>query len=554
MGMTEVFALFGGLGLFLFGMQLMSEGLEKAAGAKMRGILEFFTKNRLVGTLVGIFITAIIQSSSATTVMVVSFVNSGLMTLMQASGVILGANIGTTVTGQLIAFNLSDIAPLFVITGVVMAMFSKKQNVKKIGEVVLGFGILFMGLSIMSDAMIGVKESPQIVSILQSLANPFAAILVGFVITAILQSSSATVGIIIVMASQGVLSLAICPFLILGCNMGSCVSALLASLGGKKEAKRAALIHFLFNIIGSAVACVILLLSGNAIMDAIYGISGENPARAVANIHTIIKIFEVILLFPFMSLVVKATYKLVPGADTEEDDTHKLLFIGEKSILSPTTAVLDAIKEIEHMGNVAIENLKNGMDALCSLNEEKISEVYEQEKYINFMNRKITNYLIAVNELDIPISDKEMIGGLFHVVNDVERIGDHAENFADSARTRIARDIEFSDKAVKQLKDMTANVLQILEYALDMFTNSNQEHMKEILALEDAIDDEEKRLQRQHVKRLTKNKCSAESGMIFSDTISGLERVGDHATNIAFAIIEPSGADLDEEEMEELED
>ena len=194
------------------------------------------------------------------------------------------------------------------------------------------------------------------------------------------------------------------------------------------------------------------------------------------------------------------------------------------------------------------------MDALCSLNEEEIESVYENEKYINFMNRKITNYLIAVNELDIPLSDKEMIGGLFHVVNDIERIGDHAENFADSARTRIARDIEFSDKAVKQLKDMTANVLQILEYALDMFTNSNQEHMKEILALEDAIDDEEKRLQKQHVKRLTKNKCSAESGMIFSDTISGLERVGDHATNIAFAIIEPSGADLDEEELEELED
>ena len=269
MDMVTFFSLLGGLGLFLLGMKDMSEGLEKAAGARMRGILEFFTKNRFIGMMVGILFTAVVQSSSATTVMVVSFVNSGLMTLLQATGVILGANIGTTVTGQLIAFNLSDIAPLFVIIGVVMVMFCKKVKVKNAGEVILGFGILFLGLSIMGDAMTTIKESPQIVELLKSLRNPFAAMMVGFVITAILQSSSATVGIVILMASQGLLAFTICPFLVLGCNMGSCVSALIASLGGNKDAKRAAMIHFLFNVVGSAVSFVILLFALTQITDGI---------------------------------------------------------------------------------------------------------------------------------------------------------------------------------------------------------------------------------------------------------------------------------------------
>ena len=315
MNITTIFLLLGGLGLFLFGMELMSDGLEKAAGARMRGILEFFTKNRFIGMLVGILFTAVVQSSSATTVMVVSFVNSGLMNLYQASGVILGANIGTTVNGQLIAFNLSDVAPLFVMIGVIMYMFCKKTNIKRVGVVVLGFGILFMGLSTMGDAMTSLKNSPQVMELLQSLTNPLMAIVVGFVITSILQSSSATVGIIILMAGQGLLAFAICPFLILGCNMGSCMSALLASLGGKKDAKRAAWIHFLFNIIGSFIIFIVLMIATDPITTAILKFSGNNPSRAVANAHTIIKITEVILLFPFMNWVVKATYKIIKGKD-----------------------------------------------------------------------------------------------------------------------------------------------------------------------------------------------------------------------------------------------
>ena len=549
MGITIIFALLGGLGLFLFGMQLMSEGLEKAAGARLRGILEFFTKNRFVGMLVGIAVTAVIQSSSATTVMVVSFVNSGLMSLLQATGLILGANIGTTVTGQLIAFDLSAIAPLMVMIGVVMTMFCKKVNVKQIGEIVLGFGMLFMGLNYMSESMAALRESPKIVELLQSLTNPFAAILMGFVITAVLQSSSATVGIIIVMAAQGLLEFAICPFLILGCNIGSCVSALLASLGGKKDAKRAALIHFLFNVIGSAVSFVILLFAVTPITDFLLQISGGNVARAVANAHTSMKIFEVVLLFPFMGWIVKLTYKFVPGLDKEPEDGFELKYINDGKMLTPSTAYINGIHEIERMGRMAITNLKLSMEALCDLDEQKIESVYKTEAYIDFLNRKITDYLVKVNEIELPIQGAEAMGGLFHVVNDIERVGDHAENFADSAKSRIERKLEFSDKAKKQMREMTADVIQILEYSLDMFTSKSKEHMQDIIELEDRIDAEEKKYQQSHVKRLTKGKCTPESGMLFSDTISGLERVGDHATNIAFSILEPTGT-LDEEEDE----
>ncbi len=545
--MAIAFSLVGGLGLFLYGMKLMSEGLEKSAGAKMRGILEFFTKNRFVGMLVGILFTAVVQSSSATTVMVVSFVNSGLMTLLQATGVILGANIGTTVTSQLIAFNLSDVAPLFVMIGVIMVMFCKKNGVKRAGEVVLGFGILFMGLSGMSGAMSTLRESPYIVEILGSLDNAFMGVFVGFVITAILQSSSATVGIVLLMASQGLLEYNICFFLILGCNMGSCVSALLASLGGKKDAKRAAWIHFLFNIIGSAIIFAVLMVALDPIASTILGMSGGNIARGVANAHTLIKVVEVIILFPFMGYVVKLTYKIVPGTDKEAEDEFALKYIGSNNMIVANTAISTAILEIEHMGQMASENLRESMDALIHKKEDKIATVYRREKYINFLNKKITDYLVKVNELDIPLEDKKLLGGLFHVVNDMERIGDHAENFADSAQNCIQDNLDVSEKGRLELEEMTESVLKILDYSIEMFSKKNQEHMQEILELEDMIDMKERKYQHSHVKRLTKNECTPEAGMVFSDTVSGLERIADHATNIAFAILKPDEHDDEED-------
>ncbi|MDD3338779.1 MAG: Na/Pi cotransporter family protein [Lachnospiraceae bacterium] len=546
MGITTIIALAGGLGLFLYGMKLMSDGLEKVAGAKMRNVLDFITRNRLIGMLVGMFFTAVVQSSSATTVMVVSFVNSGLMTLLQAAGVIMGANIGTTITGQLIAFKLSDVAPFFVIVGVVMIMFCKKANIKKIGEVVLGFGILFMGLTYMSDSMATFKESPQIVSILGSLQNHYLAILVGFVITAILQSSSATVGIVIVMAGQGLLALPICFFITLGCNMGSCVSALLASLGGKKDAKRAAWIHFLFNIVGSTIIMLILTFALDPITNAITQLSGGDMSRSVANAHTIFKIVEVIIIFPFVQWIVKLTYLIVPG-DDKQGEGFELVYIGEKSVFSPATAVVEVTRELERMGDMAINNLTRAMNALITLDEEEIKAVYEMEKNIDFLNEKITDYLVNINQMTLPVDDAKNIGGLFHVVNDIERIGDHAENVADDARDRIENKISFSQEAQEELSEMLDMVIKITTYAIDMFSNNNREHMNEILALENEIDHRERALQQSHVERLTRNECTPGAGMMYSDIVSGLERVADHATNIAFSLMEE---DPDEKEKE----
>ncbi len=528
----------GGLGLFLYGMQLMSDSIEKVAGAKLRKILEFFTNNRFTGMLVGVVFTAIIQSSSATTVMVVSFVNSGLMNLYQAAGVIFGANIGTTITSQLVSINLSEVAPVFMLVGIIMMMFSKKQSVIKIAEVIVGFAILFLGLSSMSGAMKGMRDVPEVVNLLASLKNPLLATLVGFGLTAIIQSSSVTVSIVLLMANQGLLDLPITLFIILGCNMGSCVTALIASLAGKKNAKRAALIHFLFNVIGSAIMFVIFLFAINPIVAAIQNISGD-PGRFVANAHTAIKLAQVVMLFPFANLLVKLSCLIVPGEDEKIGyrEDHKLEFIGQKVVFNPATAVVEVNKEIERMASLASENLNRAMNALITLDEEDIEEVYKVEENINFLNHSITNYLVKINQATLPIEDLQSIGGLFHVVNDIERIGDHAENVADAARQRKETGVNLSKQAQKELGEMLDMVNTLIQYSIEIFAKSNEEHMQDVLKLEEAVDEKERELQQAHVERLTRNECSPEAGMIFSDVVSGLERVADHATNIAFSIV-----------------
>ena len=535
-----ILGLMGGLGMFLYGMKLMSDALEKAAGAKMRSILEFFTKTPLRGILVGTFFTAVIQSSSASTVMVVSFVNSGLMNLYQAAGVIMGANIGTTVTSQLISLNLSALAPAIVMVGVVMVMFCKKTKIQRAGEVLLGFGILFMGLSGMSDSMSVLRESPQVVEIMSSLTSHFLAVMVGLVVTTVLQSSSATVGIVLLLAQQGLLDIRICYFIIFGCNIGSCVSALLAAINGKKIAKRAALIHLFFNIIGTGIMYVVFSFALEPITGFISMISHGNIAREVANAHTLIKLVEVLLLFPFIKQIVKLTGFFVRDEEKVSPQEFQLQYIGAKSVFSPATAVFEATREMERMGKIAIENLRHSMDALFTMNDREIQEVYETEDQINFLNHAITDYLVKVNQTTIPTEDKKSIGGLFHVVNDIERIGDHA---ADAARKRMEDQVEFSPQAKRELSEMLDAVVTITTYALDMFSHNNQEHMQEILDLENKVDRMERELQESHIQRLTRNECTAEAGMMFSDLLSGLERVADHATNIAFSLTEEDSTD-----------
>lgn len=527
----------GGLGLFLFGMELMSDSIEKVAGARLRRILEIFTTNRFMGMIVGIIFTGIIQSSSACTVMVVSFVNSGLMNLYQAAGVILGANIGTTITSQLVSFNLSKIAPLILLVGVVVMMFTKKEKVRKVAEVVVGFGILFVGLSTMSQAMANMKNEPQVVNLLMSLKNPFLATLMGFALTAIIQSSSVTVSIVLLLANQDLLPLPITLYIILGCNIGACATAMLASMTGKKDAKRAALIHLLFNIIGTVIIYIALFVAGDQIVELIKSISADN-GRFVANAHTLIKIAQVIMLFPFTGWLVKMTYLIVPGEDQKVGyrESYQLKYIGDKVVFNPATAVVEVIKELERMASLAEENLNRAMNALITLDEEDIEEVYEVEKNINFLNHAITDYLVKINQTTLPIEDLNSLGALFHVVNDIERIGDHAENVADAARQRKEEGISISKEAQKELGDMLEMVNKIIRYAVEMFAKSDESHMQEIVTLEDQVDEKERELQKKHVERLTKGECSPEAGMIFSDIVSGLERVADHATNIAFAI------------------
>ena len=537
MSFGTILTMAGGLGLFLFGMELMSDSIEKVAGARLRRILEIFTTNRFMGMIVGIIFTGIIQSSSACTVMVVSFVNSGLMNLYQAAGVILGANIGTTITSQLVSFNLSKIAPLILLVGVVVMMFTKKEKVRKVAEVVVGFGILFVGLSTMSQAMANMKNEPQVVNLLMSLKNPFLATLMGFALTAIIQSSSVTVSIVLLLANQDLLPLPITLYIILGCNIGACATAMLASMTGKKDAKRAALIHLLFNIIGTVIIYIALFVAGDQIVELIKSISADN-GRFVANAHTLIKIAQVIMLFPFTGWLVKMTYLIVPGEDQKVGyrESYQLKYIGDKVVFNPATAVVEVIKELERMASLAEENLNRAMNALITLDEEDIEEVYEVEKNINFLNHAITDYLVKINQTTLPIEDLNSLGALFHVVNDIERIGYHAENVADDARQRKEEGVSISKEAQKELGDMLEMVNKIIRYAVEMFAKSDESHMQEIVTLEDQVDEKERELQKKHVERLTKGECSPEAGMIFSDIVSGLERVADHATNIAFAI------------------
>ena len=533
-----VLGLIGGLGLFLYGMTLMSDSLEKAAGAKLRGILELFTKNRYVGIIVGVVFTAIIQSSSAATVMVVSFVNAGLMTLYQAIGVIYGANIGTTVTSQLVSFNLSQYAPVFIMAGVLMLMIFKNPTVKKAGEVVIGFGILFLGISTMSSSMGALKELPAIQNLFMSLDNRFFALLLGLVITAIVQSSSVTVSIVLLLAQQGLLPLKICFFIILGCNIGACMSAMLASLSGKKNAKRAALIHLLFNIIGSIIMAVILLIGSDWIEALIMHISGGNLGRCVANTHTIFKVFQVIILMPFMSWIVKLTYLIVPGEDNDVEDEYEMKYIGDGDRLSSATAIPQVCSEISHMGEIAIGNLEKALDALLTKDDKAAKEVFEVEKRIDYMNKEITDYLVKANQISLPVGDRKKLGALFHVVSDIERVGDHAENIAEDVEKLIDMKEDINGMAGNEIRRMQEMTVKILHLSMDMFNLEDDSHLQEILDLENAIDAKERELQDLHVKCLTKGECSAQVGMMFSDLASNLERVADHATNIAFSILE----------------
>ncbi|MBP5224929.1 MAG: Na/Pi cotransporter family protein [Lachnospiraceae bacterium] len=550
-------SLIGGLGLFIYGMNLMSRGIERVAGSKLRDILRSLTRNKFLGLVVGLFFTAVIQSSSAATAMVVSFVNSGLMTLAEASGVILGANIGTTITALLVAFRLSAAAPVFIFAGAIMANYVKKPIVKKAGDIVIGFGILFLGVNLMSDAMGQMREMPAVIDLFSHFTNPFLAVLMGFVITSVVQSSSVTVSILVVMASQGLVDLHIAMFVILGCNIGACASAVIASIGGTKNGKRAALIHLLFNVLSTVLLFVLITFFGNTVESVIHFVSGTGSdaaslGRNIAIAHLLFKVFSVIVFYPLTGLIIRLAQLIVPGEDeTDADGKFVTRFIGSTNLPNPAIAIYLAVQEIYRMAHMAKDNLNRAMEALYIPEGESSTAIHETELYIDFLNIKISDYLVQINQNTLPLADQSKISGFFHAVSDIERIGDYADNVREAAVQLSENNISFSEESIGELKQMMGNVNRMIDDALEMFGEGNEEHMAEISALEEEVDEMEKRFQDRHIERLNAGLCSAAAGIYFSDIVTALERVADHAINIAFSVSETKN-DKKYEEFEEM--
>ena len=532
MTLSMTMSLLGGLALFLYGMKLMGEGLEKAAGDRLKRLLESLTRNPLMGLLVGVVFTMIIQSSSATTVMVVGFVNAGLLDLMQATGVILGANIGTTVTAWIVAgFQATAFMPLILLIGVAMMMFLKKLKLQRIGQVIAGFGMLFVGMGMMSDAMKPLAESAEFARLMTAFSNPIMALLVGVAVTAIIQSSSASVGILEMLAIQGLVPLETSLYIIMGTNIGTCVTAMLSAVGATRTAKRAALIHLMFNVLGTLV--VFILVSLLPVSTWIGHING--PALQIAVAHTSFKVFEVLCFVLLRKWLVKLVMILVPGED-KQGEGKSLKFLDDRILSTPPIAVAQICKEIERMGDIAIANLTRAMDAFFNKDSSLINEVEQSEDVVNYLNHEITRYMVAAAQLDLPASDVEQLGEMFHVVNDLERIGDHAENMAEYANSRIEEEIPFSEDGLAELRDMLDKTVALFKLSMEAFHTRDQHLLPRVLVQEENIDDMEKTLQQSHVDRLTRGACTPRSGMIFSDMLSNLERVADHATNVAFSI------------------
>lgn len=538
--MTSFIELFGGLGLFLYGMSVMSEGLEKAAGSKMKRFIEILTTNRIMAVIVGAFVTMIVQSSSATTVMVVGFVNAGIMNLTQAIGVIMGANIGTTITAQLVAFNLTAIAPVAIGLGVGLKIFSKNPKTKKYAEILLGFGILFMGMDVMKHSMKPLRGYEGFTDLLMSfgsgqILDTVLAIFTGFAVTAIIQSSSATTGILVALASQGMLPIDAAFPILLGTNIGTCVTAMISSIGANKTAKRAAVMHMMFNVVGTALFAILFAKPALWFVKEFW----TSPERQLAMMHTTFNIATTLLLVGFAPFIVKMAERLIPVSETElrklKDGTK---YVDDRILETPSIAVVQLMKEVLHMGNVAIETLKLSGEALLQGNEEKALEAFEKEKEVNHLEHAIMEYLVKLSNLDISAAQRTTIDGLFSTVNDIERVADHADNIAELAMERVSNNYAFSEKAIGELDSMMNDCISAFQESLNALHSYDRPSAQRVIEREGYIDLLEKNLRKKHIERLNRGKCEPSSGVIFLDAISNLERVGDHASNIALAVLD----------------
>ena len=537
MKLTDLIGLLGGLGLFLYGMQMMSNGLEAAAGNRMKKILEKLTANRFLGVVVGAVITAVIQSSSATTVMVVGFVNSGMMTLQQAVWIIMGANVGTTITGQLIALDVGAIAPLFAFIGVAFIVFLKNEKLHHYGKIIAGLGILFIGMDMMSAAMVPLRESETFVNIITRFSNPVLGILAGAIFTAIIQSSSASVGILQALASSGVIGLPQAVYVLFGQNIGTCITAVLASIGTSRNAKRTTIIHLLFNIIGTTLFTIICILTPFTTL--VEGFTPNNVSAQIANMHTIFNITTTILLIPFGSYLAKLATRILPDLPEERDDVMHLEYIqpfipienrGETKIGISAIAITAIRNELIRMTQMTRENVGLSFDAVHDNNLALVEDVRNREEYIDYLNKEISKYISRMLVKERNPKDSQYMSALFKVCGNLERIGDHAMNICEYTNMIKEKQITFSKEVMVQIEQMKEVCCDALDLLLD--NQANSESLHSIESIEQKIDDMTESFRKGQIDRMQTGKCSDEGCVLYSEMLTDFERIGDHILNI----------------------
>lgn len=536
MGFGNIATLLSGLGLLLYGIKILGEGLELAAGAKLKVLLEKMTSNRFAAVLVGFVITTLIQSSSTTTVMVVGFVNTGIMNLTQAIGVIMGANIGTTTTSILVSLDIGKYAPIAIGIGVFLSMLTKKTTKKHIGLAITGFGMLFLGMTLMKDAMEPLASSPVFSEWLMNANNPFVAILIGTVITAVIQSSAASIGILQALASQGLIPLHFAAYVIYGQNIGTCITALISSIGTKKNSKRTAVMHVLFNVFGTVIFIILTKLL--PFTDWIESLT-DNTMMQLSLVHIIFNVVSTLIMFPFADKVlVKLACLIVPDKKDSSEDDFKLQFVDNLMINTPPFAVAQVSKEVHRMAGLARQNFSIAAEDLLNKSCDHFDEVQHTEEVINFLNHNITPILVKINSLDLSYSDAKYIGRVFHVINDIERIGDHAQNLEEAAKSRVDEGIEISAEGERELREMYETTLKLIDGSIEAFTEQilDNENAEQLSEYEASVDDMQTEFEQSHIERLNAHKCNTRAGMLFINTITDFERVADHATNIAWSV------------------
>ncbi len=540
----SVLALIAGIGVFMFGMKFMSDGLERSAGKGMRRLLGRISNNRFAGVGVGAAVTGIIQSSAATTVMVMGFVNAGLMTLIQATAIIMGANIGTCVTGLLVALSAFDVGAFFgvlVLVGAAMVMFIKKEKYQRIGYILGGLGLIFVGLDLMGGAF----DTPVISDVMRttftSIDFPLLLILVGVAFTALVQSSSAVTGILVTMVGANALNLDCAIFIVLGSNIGTCVTALIASIGASTNAKRTAVIHFTFNLIGTVIFTSIIWPLKS---EVVWLLETAFPTAEfqVAMFHVFFNVLTTSVLLPFIKQLTRIAECVVREKRGGKDEAPHMYYIDERFLQTPPIAVAQVKREVDHMGDMAKVNLKRAMTAVLTQDLGEREAVEKDEQRINYINKGVARYLIKLSGQSLTRSDEKFIGSLYHVIDDIERIADHAQNFMEDAQEMAESDCTFTQDALDELEDMYDKVMAMFDEAMFIFENNAVGKLNDFSAREEDIDMTKRLLGNNHIARLNSGGCSVESGTHFYSIISALERIADHLTNIAFSIKSPSGS------------